>query len=91
MPGRLRDPGPSVKDARLYEALREDGNSKEKSARIANAAAGSSRSAVGRTGGKSGDYEDWTVTDLRRKAAEVGVAGRSRMRKGDLISALRGH
>ncbi|HEX7806046.1 MAG TPA: Rho termination factor N-terminal domain-containing protein [Cellulomonas sp.] len=91
MPGRLRDPGPSVKDARLYEALREDGNSKEKSARIANAAARTSRSAVGRTGGKSGDYEDWTVTDLRRKAAEVGVAGRSRMRKSDLISALRGH
>ena len=59
--------------------------------RIANAAARTSRSAVGRTGGKSGDYEDWTVTDLRRKAAEVGVAGRSRMRKSDLISALRGH
>lgn len=91
MPGRLRDPGPSVKDARLYEALREDGNSKEKSARIANAAARTSRSAVGRKGGKSGDYEDWTVTDLRRKAAEVGVAGRSRMRKSDLISALRDH
>ncbi|HEX5333306.1 MAG TPA: Rho termination factor N-terminal domain-containing protein [Cellulomonas sp.] len=91
MPGRLRDPGPSVKDARLYEALREDGNSKEKSARIANAAARTSRSAVGRKGGKSGDYEEWTVTDLRRKAAEVGVAGRSRMRKSELISSLRGH
>ncbi|CAN5299164.1 Rho termination factor N-terminal domain-containing protein [soil metagenome] len=91
MPGRLRDPGPGVKDARLYEALREDGNSKEKSARIANAAARTSRSAVGHAGGKSGDYEDWTVADLRRKAADVGVAGRSRMRKSDLISALRGH
>ncbi|PVU81636.1 Rho termination factor [Cellulomonas sp. WB94] len=91
MPGRLRDPGPSVKDARLYEALREDGNSKEKSARIANAAARTSRSAVGRKGGRSGDYDDWTVTELRRKAAEVGIAGRSRMRKSELISALREH
>jgi hypothetical protein len=91
MPGRLRDPGPSVKDARLYEALREEGNSKEKSARIANAEARTSGSAVSRKGGKSGDYEEWTVTDLRRKAAEAGVTGRSRMRKSELISSLRGH
>jgi len=90
MPGRLRDPGPSVKDPRLYEALREDGNSKEKSARIANAAARTSRGAVGCKGGTSRDYEEWTVTDLRRKAAVVGVAGRSRMRKSELISTLRG-
>ena len=38
-----KDPGPSVKDKRLYERLRDDGNSKQKAARIANAAAGSSR------------------------------------------------
>jgi len=91
MPGRLRDPGPGIKDARLYEALREDGNSTEKSARIANAAARTSRSAVGRKGGRSGDYDGWSVADLRRKAAEVGISGRSRMRKSELISALRSH
>ncbi|MFC0715718.1 DUF7218 family protein [Cellulomonas biazotea] len=91
MPGRMRDPGPSVKDAELYEKLRDEGNSKEKSARIANAAAGSSRSAVSRKGGRSGDYEDWTVEDLRKKAAEVGIDGRSSMRKSELISALRDH
>ncbi|NED60065.1 Rho termination factor, partial [Streptomyces sp. SID10244] len=28
-----RDPGPSVKDDELYEKLRDEGNSKEKSAR----------------------------------------------------------
>ena len=28
-----KDPGPSVKDKELYEKLRDDGNSKEKSAR----------------------------------------------------------
>ncbi|QHT55462.1 Rho termination factor [Cellulomonas sp. H30R-01] len=91
MPGRMRDPGPSVKDAKLYERLRDEGNSKAKSARIANAAAGSSRSAVGRKGGRSGDYGDWTVDDLRRKAADVGIEGRSRMRKSQLIDALRSH
>lgn len=90
MPAK-KDPGPSVKDPELYEELRDDGASKEKSARIANAAANSSRSAVGRKGGQSGDYEDWTVEDLRRRAREIGVEGRSTMRKGELISALRNH
>ena len=90
MPAK-KDPGPSVKDPELYEELRDDGASKEKAARIANAAANSSRSAVGRKGGKSGDYEDWTVEDLRRRAREIGVEGRSTLRKGELISALRNH
>lgn len=88
---RRQDPGPSVKDPELYEKLREDGSSKEKAARIANAAAARGRSAVGRKGGRSGDYEDWTVDDLRRRAAEIGVDGRSRMRKSELIDALRSH
>ena len=91
MPGRRRDPGPSVKDKELYETLRDEGNSKEKSARIANAAAATSRSAVGRKGGKSGDYDDWTVTKLRARAREIGVQGRSGMNKAELIDALRNH
>lgn len=88
---RRRDPGPSVKDPELYEALREDGNSKEKSARIANAAAARGRRAVGRKGGESGSYEDWTVADLRRRAGELEIPGRSSMRKADLVEALREH
>ena len=88
---RRPDPGPSVKDPELYERLRDEGNSKEKSARLANAAAARGRSAVGRKGGRSGDYEDWTVADLRRRAAEIGISGRSGMRKDELISALREH
>ncbi|MBO0900645.1 Rho termination factor N-terminal domain-containing protein [Cellulomonas sp. zg-ZUI199] len=90
MPAR-RDPGPSVKDPELYEDLRDRGNSKEKSARIANAAAARGRSAVGRAGGRAGDYDDWTVADLRRRAAEIGITGRSAMRKAELVTALRSH
>ena len=81
----------SIKDPELYEELRKDGNSKEKSARIANAAAARGRSAVGRKGGKSGDYEDWTVPDLRTRAKELGMSGYSGKRKSELISMLRDH
>lgn len=88
---RRKSPGPSVKDDELYERLRDEGNSKEKSARIANAAAASSRKAVGRKGGKSGSYEDWNVTDLRRRASEIGIEGRSKMKKSELVKALRNH
>jgi hypothetical protein len=90
MPAR-KSPGPSVKDKKLYEELRDEGNSKEKSARIANAAAATSRKAVGRKGGKAGDYDDWTVDKLRKRAAEIGVDGRSSMNKSELIKALRNH
>lgn len=90
MPAR-KDPGPSVKDDDLYEKLRDEGNSKEKSARIANAAAGSSRSEVGSKGGRSGSYEDWTVEDLRDRARELDIDGRSSMTKDELVTALRNH
>lgn len=86
-----RDPGPSVKDKEMYEALRDDGASKEKAARISNAAAASSRSKVGRKGGKAGDYEDMTKDELLKRARKIGIEGRSKMDKGELIKALRNH
>jgi hypothetical protein len=86
-----RNPGPSVKDPEMYEALRDDGASKEKAARIANAAANTSRSAVGRKGGHSGDYDDWSKEDLLRRARDIGIKGRSSMSKAELIRALRNH
>ena len=79
----------SIKDPKLYEELRDEGNSKQKSARIANAAAARGRSAVGRKGGKSGDYDDWTVAHLRSRAKELGLSGYSGKKKSDLVSMLR--
>ena len=90
MPAR-KDHGASIGDDEMYEALRDDGASREKAARISNAAANSSRSKVGRQGGESGSYDDWTVDDLRKRARELDIEGRSSMSKGELVDALRNH
>jgi len=89
MPGK--DDGPSVKDDRLYEKLRKQGDSKEKAARIANAAANEGRSKTSSRGGRAGSYEDMPVDELRKRAAKVGIEGRSKMKKGQLVKALRDH
>jgi len=86
MPGQRNS---SLKDPELYEELRDDGASKQKAARISNAAANQGRSAIGRKGGESGDYEDWTVAELRAKSKEIGLTRYSQKKKADLISALR--
>lgn len=79
---------PSVKDEERYEALRREGMSKEKAARIANTPA----EKAGRKGGKAKKpYEDWTMEELYDKADEVGIEGRSDMSKKELIDALRNH
>jgi hypothetical protein len=84
-----KDHGPSVKDDRLYEELREDGESKEKAARIANAKAGGED--VSRKGGEAESYEDRTKEELEERAREIGIEGRSEMSKDELIDALRNH
>jgi hypothetical protein len=82
-----RGPGPSVKDPDQYEALRRQGESKEKAARIAN----TGRRSAGQKGGRSGSYEDWSKDELEKRAAEIGIEGRSKMNKGELVNALRNH
>jgi hypothetical protein len=84
-------PRAQIKDEKMYQELRKQGNSKEKSARIANAAAGSSRHAVGKKGGKSPSYTDWSKQDLLSRAKKIGIKGRSSMNKSQLIDALRSH
>lgn len=81
--------GPAVKDDKTYEALRDDGASKEKAARIANAKAGGGKPS--QKGGKSSKYEDQTKAQLQKKAADVGIEGRSKMTKDELAGALRNH
>jgi hypothetical protein len=81
------DHGPSVKDDERYTALRREGMSKEKAARIANTPPGK----AARRGGQGARYEDWTKDELYEKAKQVGIEGRSRMSKRELIRALRDH
>ena len=82
-----KDHGPSIKDDKLYEELREEGASKEKAARIAN----TSRGSAARKGGEAGSYDDWSKDELEQRAAEIGIDGRSKMSKDELIDALRNH
>lgn len=74
-----------VKDEDQYEALRRKGESKEKAARIANTPQS------GKKGGKSEKYEERSKDELYKKAKEVGIEGRSKMSKKELINALRNH
>ena len=82
-----KDHGPSVKDDTLYEDLRRDGASKEKAARIANA------KAAGTIDHRATALEDRTKDDLKddlmREAREIGIPGRSKMTKAELVKAIR--
>ncbi len=80
-------PSSKIKDEKQYRALRDKGMSKEKAARIAN----SPKKETGRKGGKSAKYEEWKKSDLYGKAKDVGIKGRSKMKKNELVDALRNH
>ena len=84
-------PGPQIKDDEQYAALRNEGMSKEKAARIANASAAEGRSTVSARGGHAENYEDRTKDELMDRARELGIDGRSKMNKAELIDALRNH
>lgn len=83
-----KDHGASIKDDDTYEALRDKGYSKQKSASIANAQANDDMN-PSEKGGKSPPYEDWTKAELMERARDLDIDGRSHMDKGSLIDALR--
>ncbi|MFD2696739.1 Rho termination factor [Mesonia sediminis] len=74
---------PSIKNEEQYEALRDQGYSQEKAARIANTKNASQK------GGKASPYEDWTKQELYERAQDIGIDGRSTMNKDEIIKALR--
>ncbi len=80
-----KDHGPTIKDDKLYEDLRDDGMSKEKAARIANA------KAAGTLDHESTHLEDRSKDDLEKEAREIGIEGRSDMSKDELVNAIRDH
>lgn len=82
MPGQKL---PSIKNEDQYEALRDKGYSKEKAARIANT------EDAGKKGGKAKPYEERTKKELYEQAQDIGIEGRSKMNKEELIEALRNH
>lgn len=82
-----KDHGPQVKDDERYEALREEGASKEKAARIAN----TPREEAGKRGGTQPPYEEWPRDALLERAREIGIEGRSEMDKEELMQAIRNH
>ena len=72
-----------IKNEAQYEALRDKGYSEEKSARIANTPDS------GIKGGKAKSYDARTKSELYSQAKKVGISGRSKMSKSELINALR--
>jgi hypothetical protein len=81
MPTRDR---PQIKNDKQYEALRRQGASQKKAARIANSSNDGSKK-----GGSGAKYEERSKQELYQKAKEVGIDGRSKMSKSELIDALR--
>lgn len=80
-----KDHGPTIKNDKLYEELREDGASKEKAARIANA------KAAGTLDTNSTHLENRSKDELYDEAKEIGIEGRSDMDKDELVEAIRDH
>ena len=78
-----KDHGQAVKDDKLYEDLRRDGASKSKAARIANA------KAAGTLDHRGSELEDRSKDDLMKEARKIGIEGRSKMNKDDLVKAIR--
>jgi hypothetical protein len=80
-----KDHGTQIKNDDLYEKLRDEGASQEKAARIANAQANGSLDSGG------GKLEKRSKAELYDEAKAIGIEGRSKMDKGELVKAIRKH
>lgn len=91
----------SKKDERKYEHIkdsaREHGRSTDRAEEIAARTVNKSRREEGRTsqgatqgtGNPNRDYEDRNVDELRNIAGDLDIRGRSKMKKSELIAAIR--
>jgi hypothetical protein len=91
----------SQKDERMYESIKdsakERGRSEERAKEIAARTVNKRRHEEGRTekktyggtGNPNTSLEDRTVAQLRNRAAELDIAGRSDMTKAELVEAIR--
>jgi len=89
------------KDERMYDAIQrhlvKQGRSKEQAQEIAARTVNKQRRQEGRTpqqrtqgtGNPKTVLEDRTVEELRNRARELRISGRSRMRKPELVRAIR--
>lgn len=94
--------GWSKKDERQYEHIKEGqeerGTSTRRAKEIAARTVNKTRREHGRTpnattqgtGNPNKPLEERSVQELRNRAAELNVSGRSRMKKDQLIDAIRG-
>ena len=78
-------PSSQIKNEKLYDTRRDEGASKEKAARIANA------QAAGTLDHKGTRLDDRSKDELYDEAKDIGIEGRSKMDKDDLVEAIREH
>jgi hypothetical protein len=91
----------SNKDERQYEHIKdsakERGRTEERAKEIAARTVNKQRQSEGRTqqrtssgtGNPNKPLEERTVQELRNRAGELGISGRSSMKKSELIRAIR--
>lgn len=90
----------SKKDQRQYEHIKDSaedrgrgtGRAKELAARTVNKRRRQEgRASNSRSGRSAGGLEDNTKQDLYDRAKKLGIEGRSKMNKSDLVKAIRRH
>lgn len=92
----------SNKDERQYEHIKESalesGKSEDRAKEIAARTVNKERRQEGRTpnkttqgtGNPNKSLQDRTVAELRNRARELKISGRSKMNKADLVKAIQG-